>query len=55
MLDRVRKYCARTAQNKYGLVIPIVVHDGDSIPKALGTAQRLNVKDYFNPRMPMRD
>ena len=52
MLDRERRHKARTVKNEYGLVIPIVVHDGESIPKALGSAQRLDAKDYFNAHMP---
>lgn len=52
MLDRERKTKARTATNKYGLVIPVVVHDGETIPAKLASAQKLEVKDYFISRMP---
>ena len=52
MLDRERKHKARTVKNKYGLVIPIVVHDGESIPGVLANAQRLDVKEYFFAHMP---
>jgi hypothetical protein len=52
MLDREKKHNARTVKNKYGLVIPIIVHDGESIPKVLASAQRLDTKDYFFAHMP---
>lgn len=52
MLDREAKTKARTGNNKYGLVVPIVAHDGETIPRPLANAQRLEVKDCFNSRMP---
>jgi hypothetical protein len=50
MLDRESKTGARTIRNKYGLIIPIVVQDGETIPKKL-SAQRLEAKDYYNEHM----
>ena len=52
MLARESSCGARTARNKYGLVIPVVAHDGDTIPPQLAAAQKLEVNDYFNSRMP---
>lgn len=53
MLDRESKTKARTAANKYGLVIPVIVHDkGEDIPKKLANAEKLEVGDYFISRMP---
>jgi hypothetical protein len=52
MLGRERRIGARTPANKYGLVIPIVAHDGDTIPPLLAAAQKLEVSEYFNSRMP---
>jgi len=52
MLDRERRHRARTAQNKYGLVIPVVVHAGEEIAKVLGATQKLEVQDYFFTHMP---
>jgi hypothetical protein len=52
MLHREGQCKARTAANKFGLVIPVVVHDGEKIPAKLAAAQQLVVKPYFNSRMP---
>jgi hypothetical protein len=52
MLHRERVTKARSVRNKYGLVIPVIVHDGDTIPKSLASAQRLELKDCFISRMP---
>jgi len=52
MLQREQRNRARTARNKFGLVIPIVAHDGETIPEKLAAAQKLEVFDYFNSRMP---
>jgi hypothetical protein len=51
MLDRESRTRARTVRNKYGLIIPIVVQDGETIPKRLASAQRLEVRDYYNEHM----
>lgn len=50
MLDRESKTGARTVRNKYGLVIPVVVQDGESIPQKL-SAQQLIVKGYYNEHL----
>jgi hypothetical protein len=52
MLDRERQAKSRSIRNKYGLVIPIVAHDGETIPRRLAAAQQLNVAECFNSRMP---
>lgn len=52
MLERENKTKARSATNKYGLVIPIVAHDGETIPTSLANAQQLVVKEWFNTRLP---
>jgi hypothetical protein len=51
MMQRERQIHARTARNKFGLVIPIIAHDGETIPEKLTAAQRLEVSDYFNSQM----
>ncbi|MEJ2419771.1 MAG: toll/interleukin-1 receptor domain-containing protein, partial [Exilibacterium sp.] len=51
MLSREKAVGARTLANKYGLVVPIVVHDGENIPSDLGAVQMLDIKAYYNPRM----
>jgi TIR domain len=52
MLQREQRSRARSARNKFGLVIPIVAHDGETIPQRLAAAQKLEVFEYFNSRMP---
>jgi hypothetical protein len=52
MLEREREAKARTTRNKFGLVIPIIAHDGDTMPDRLASAQRLEVSECFNSRMP---
>lgn len=52
MLQRERSCRARTPRNKYGLVIPIIAHDGETIPADLASAQRLEAKEFFIARMP---
>lgn len=54
MLDREAKVKARTVANKFGLVIPVIVHDGESIPGKLANAQHLEIKECFNSRMPVQ-
>ena len=51
MLSREQAVGARTPANKYGLVVPVIVHDGESIPPNLGLIQMLDIKEYYNPRM----
>jgi hypothetical protein len=54
MLQSERQIGARRPGKKFGLVIPIIAHDGydDDLPAPLASAQRLRVDDYFNSRMP---
>jgi len=51
MLSRERNSGARTPANKYGLVVPVIVHDGETIPVEFGVVQMLDIKAYYNPRM----
>lgn len=51
MMVREQKYDCRTPQNQYGLIIPVVVHDGDEIPEPLGVAQAMDIKTCYNTRM----
>jgi hypothetical protein len=51
MLERETILGYRDAQNLNGLVIPIVVHDGETLPRALAIGQTLEIQDCFNPRM----
>jgi hypothetical protein len=51
MLAREREARCRTLLNKYGLVIPVIVHDGEHIANVLGNVQKLNIIPCFNTRM----
>ena len=51
MLAREQESGARTLGNKYGLVVPVIAHDGETIPSELGLTQRMDIKAYCNPRM----
>jgi len=51
MLEREINLGLRQAQNADGLVIPIIVHDGETLPPPLAIGQKLEIQEYFNPRM----
>ena len=42
---------ARTSNNKYGLVVPVILHDGETIPERFAGTQQLDLKPYYNTRM----
>lgn len=50
MLARERDAGCRTSKNKYGIVIPAVVH-GDSFPKQLDHIERMDIRCCYNTRM----
>jgi len=50
MLAREQETGCRTPQNKYGLVVPVIVH-GENIPQELGVTQALNIRTCYNTRM----
>lgn len=37
--------------NNTGLIFPVIVHDGETLPKELSEIQYIEVKEYFNSRM----
>lgn len=51
MLAREQEAGCRTPQNKYGLIVPVIVHDGDNLPHELSIAQRLHIQDFYDTRM----
>jgi hypothetical protein len=51
MLAREREAKCRTVDNKYGLVIPVIVHDGENVGTIVGNVQKLNIQPCFNTRM----
>ncbi len=51
MLKREFDCGYRQDQNSNGLVIPVIVHDGETLPPPLLIGQTLDIKDCFNSRM----
>ena len=51
MVAREQVTESRTPANKYGLVVPVIVHDGETISKTLGPTQWLDIKECYNTRM----
>lgn len=51
MLEREALTGYRTGQNANGLVFPVIIQDGETLPINLSIAQKLDIKDYFGARM----
>jgi hypothetical protein len=51
MLDRHRRSSKRSTGASGGLVIPVVIHDGDDFPSSLDHIQRIDIQGCFNVRM----
>jgi hypothetical protein len=51
MLARERDAAMRTAQEPRGLVVPVVLHDCETLPQQLAPIQHVAIREYFNPRM----
>lgn len=51
MVARERSKKLRTPKNPYGIVLFVVVHDGDTIPQNLTIVQKIEIKRCFNVRM----
>ena len=51
MLSREQEAGSRAAGNKYGLVIPAIIHDGEDFPQTLNYIQRIDIKSCYNTRM----
>jgi len=51
MLSREREKGQRPNGDRYGLVIPVVIHDGESFPEELNYIQRMDIKCCYNTRM----
>ena len=51
MLAREKETGCRTAENSYGLVVPMVIHDGEDFPQDLEHVQRIELKRVYNTRM----
>jgi hypothetical protein len=41
----------RTPTNPNGLIFPVIVHDGETLPVELSIIQRVEIQSCFNPRM----
>jgi TIR domain len=51
MLAREKEADCRSVTNKFGLVVPVVIHDGEDFPAGLGEVQRLEIQPFYNTRM----
>lgn len=51
MLAREHETNLRTYDQPHGIVIPVLIHDGETFPADLGHIQRYEVQKYFNVRM----
>ena len=51
MLAREKETGCRTAENSYGLVVPMVIHDGEDFPQDLEHVQRIELRRVYNTRM----
>jgi TIR domain len=51
MVARERAKNLRTPQNPSGIVLLVVIHDGDAIPHDLQVVQRIEIQKCFNVRM----
>lgn len=51
MLAREQRTAWRSDANSYGLIVPVVIHDGDDFPETLNYIQKLEIQDFYNTRM----
>jgi hypothetical protein len=51
MLAREKQSNMRGVANSRGLVIPVVIHDGEEFPNSLCDIQRIDIQSCFNVRM----
>jgi hypothetical protein len=51
MLAREKELGLRSAQKPGGLIAIAVIHDGEELPKPLGSIQTFQLRDYYNTRM----
>jgi hypothetical protein len=51
MVAREQEEQCRTPHNPYGIVLLVVVHDGEKIPHELQAVQKVEIQSCFNVRM----
>lgn len=51
MLAREHSRERGRGEPSYGLVIPVVIHDGNDFPESLSHVQRLDIQPFYNTRM----
>jgi hypothetical protein len=49
MRERERRFGCHTAKNARGLILPVIVHDGQHFPDYAKDIQFLDCRDYFIP------
>jgi len=51
MLERETKAGLRTIEKPSGLVFPVIIHDGETLPINLSSIEKAEIQDYFNVNM----
>ncbi|MEO6166121.1 MAG: TIR domain-containing protein [Chitinophagales bacterium] len=51
MLERDQLKGFRTLENPYSLIVPVIIHDGETMPVELSIVQRIEIKNFFTVRM----
>lgn len=51
MLARERNTGFRLDADTFGLIVPVVVHDGQDFPDALDHIERVEIQRFYNTRM----
>jgi TIR domain len=51
MLARERHVGCRGAGNAFGLIVPVIIHDGQDFPNTLDYIEKLEIQSFYNTRM----
>lgn len=51
MLERDKKTGFRTPDNPYSLIIPVIIHDGETPPPEISLVQKIEITSFFTVRM----
>lgn len=51
MLERETKAGLRTTEKPYGLIFPVIIHDGETMPINLSSIQKAEIQECFNVKM----
>jgi TIR domain-containing protein len=51
MLAREQHTACRSVANTFGLIVPVVIHDGRDFPQTLNYIEKLEIQGFYNTRM----